>query len=81
MHRDQRRVEFYCRKYTAVYYIPLCSYGKEISGTIVFITVLQQYLGVACWSLVPKFAGPNPAEAVRFLRAKKSSAFLPSERK
>ena len=28
-------------------------------------------LGVACWPLVPKFAGSNPAEAVRFLRAKK----------
>jgi hypothetical protein len=30
-------------------------------------------LGVACWPLVPKFAGSNPAEAVGFLRAKKSS--------
>ena len=28
-------------------------------------------LGVACWPLVPKFAGSNPAEAVEFLRAKK----------
>jgi hypothetical protein len=36
-------------------------------------------LGVACWPLVPKFTGSNPAEAVRFLRAKKSSAHLPSE--
>jgi hypothetical protein len=35
-------------------------------------------LGVACWPLVPKFAGSYPAEAVRFLRAKKSSARLPS---
>ena len=26
-------------------------------------------LGVACWPLVPKFAGSNPAEAVGFLRA------------
>ena len=26
---------------------------------------------VACWPLVPKFAGSNPAEAVGFLRAKK----------
>ena len=24
-------------------------------------------LGVACWPLVPKFAGSNPAEAVGFL--------------
>ena len=38
-------------------------------------------LGVACWPLVPKFAGSNPAEAVGFLRAKKSSARLPSEGK
>jgi len=38
-------------------------------------------LGVACWPLVPKLAGSNPAEAVGFLRAKKSSARLPSEEK
>ena len=38
-------------------------------------------LGVACWPLVPKFAGSDPAEAVGFLRAKKSSARLPSEGK
>jgi hypothetical protein len=31
--------------------------------------------------LVPKFAGLNPAEAVGFFRAKKSSARLPSEGK
>ena len=37
-------------------------------------------LGVACWPLVPKFAGSNPAKAVRFLRAKKS-ARLPLEGK
>ena len=38
-------------------------------------------LDVACWPLVPKFAGSNPAEAVGFFRAKKSSARLPSEGK
>ena len=38
-------------------------------------------LEVACWPLVSKFAGSNPAEAVRFFRAKKSSARLPSEGK
>jgi hypothetical protein len=38
-------------------------------------------LGVACWPLVPKFAGSNLAEAVGFLRAKKSSAHLPLEGK
>ena len=36
-------------------------------------------LEVACWPLVPKFAGSNPAEVVGFFRAKKSSARLPSE--
>ena len=30
-------------------------------------------LEVACWHLVPKFAGSNPAETVGFLRANKSS--------
>ena len=29
-------------------------------------------LEVACWHLVPKFAGSKPAEAVRFLRANKN---------
>ena len=38
-------------------------------------------LGVACWPLVPKFTGSNPAEAVGFLGRKKSSARLPSEGK
>jgi len=28
-------------------------------------------LGVACWPLVPKFAGSNPAEAVGFLGRKR----------
>jgi hypothetical protein len=32
----------------------------------------------ACWPIVPKFAGSNPAEAVGFCRAKKNPkhAFL-----
>ena len=38
-------------------------------------------LQVACWPLVPKFAGSKPAEAVGFFRAKKSSPRLPSEGK
>ena len=35
-------------------------------------------LEVACWPLVPKFAGSNPAEAVGFFSAKKNRqhAFL-----
>jgi hypothetical protein len=35
----------------------------------------------ACWPLVPKFAGSNPAETVGFFRTKKSPAHLPSEGK
>jgi hypothetical protein len=35
----------------------------------------------ACWHLVPKFAGLNPAEAVGFFRAKNSPARLPLEGK
>ena len=38
-------------------------------------------LEAACWPLVPKFAGSNPAEVVFFFRAKKSSARLPPEGK
>jgi hypothetical protein len=39
-------------------------------------------LEVACWPLVPKFAGSHPAEAVGFLGRKKNfSAHLPSEGK
>ena len=38
-------------------------------------------LEVACWPLVAKFAVSNPAEAVGFFRAKKSSSRLPSEGK
>ena len=29
-------------------------------------------LEVACWPLIPKFAGSNPAEAVGFLRVNKN---------
>jgi hypothetical protein len=35
----------------------------------------------ACWPLVLKFAGSNPAEAVGYFRAKKFPARLPSEGK
>ena len=38
-------------------------------------------LEVACWPLVPKFAGSNLAETVGFFRAKKFSARFPSEGK
>ena len=51
------------------------------SGVLTFLAACTSGLGVACWPLVPKFAGSNLAEAVGFLRAKKSSARLPSEGK
>jgi hypothetical protein len=35
----------------------------------------------ACWPLVPKFVGSNPAEAVGFFRAKNYPSHLPSEGK
>jgi len=57
---------------------------KEINTNIfdVYMPVIGfGGLEVACWPLVPKFAGSNPAGALGFLRAKKSSAHLPSERK
>jgi hypothetical protein len=38
-------------------------------------------LEVACWPLLPKFAGLHPAEAFGFLGRKKSSARLPLEEK
>jgi hypothetical protein len=41
----------------------------------------RRWSELACCPLVPKFAGSNPAKAVKFFRAKKSSAYLPSEGK
>jgi hypothetical protein len=46
-----------------------------------FWDMMLKWSRVTCWPLVPKFAGSNPTEAVGFLRAKKSSARLPSEGK
>jgi len=64
--------------------LPWLSHGGP-SGEVYFIPCMKDDgfggLGVACWPLVPKFAGSNPAEAVGFLRAIKSSARLPSEGK
>ena len=61
--------------------------NKSFSGLQVDgggVTVTRSGFGgleVACWPLVPKFAGSKPAEAVGFFRAKKSSARLPSDGK
>ena len=63
--------------------IIICN-SKHLSQKILCVYTLGIGFGgleVACWPLVPKFAGSNPAEAVGFLRAKKSSARLPSEGK
>ena len=51
------------------------------SANIPPIMIIIGGLEVACWPLVPKFAGSNPAETVGFLRVRKSSARLPSEGK
>ena len=64
------------RLLTAVWFMPISFY----------ITKSYKHSGfggleIACWPLVPKFAGSYPAEAVGFLGRKKSSARLPSEGK
>ena len=61
-----------------------CQTGSYIINT--HVTVSNQASGfggleVACWPLVPNFAGSNPAEAVGFFTGRKSSARLPSEGK
>jgi len=58
--------------------------GKEEKGKDEAIPLPSGFGGleVACWPLEPKFAGPNPTDAVEIFRAKKkSSARLPSEGK
>jgi len=59
------------------------TYLLHVVGVIVILEISGfGGLEVACWLLVPKFAGSHPAEAVGFLgRKKKSSAPLPSEGK
>jgi len=54
---------------------------QNIKHYIIFEEVILLWyfsgLGVACWPLVPKFAGSNPAKAVRFLgRKNPQHAFL-----
>ena len=43
-----------------------CIRGNEISGSIKFFGGLE----VACWPLVPKFAGLHSAETIGFLGRK-----------
>jgi hypothetical protein len=61
---------YVCWEISTYFILSLCEGISGFSG-----------LEVACWPLVPKFAGSNPAKAIGFLRAKKSSAHLPSEGK
>ena len=56
-------------------------YVEKVQGWLTYDKSGFGGLELACWPLVPKFAGSNPAEAVGFFRAKKSSARLPSEEK
>ena len=60
---------------------------NDINGQLLLLLLLLLYfyivrpkfgfggLGVACWPLVPKFAGSNPAEAVGFLRGEKNPQY------
>ena len=69
------------------------NYFSSVIGSIIQVLCLLKYghyyplhsgfgdLEVACWPLVPKFAGSYQAKAVGFFRAKKSSARLPLEGK
>ena len=46
-------------------------YATESNSEVIFFFFISQTfnfggLGVACWALVPKFAGSNPAKAVGF---------------
>ena len=47
---------------------------KQASLNICVLFAVSGFGGleVACWPLVPKFAGSNPAEAVGFLRVNKN---------
>ena len=53
-------------------------HGKHVKIWVTYDSRGFGGLEVACWPLVPKFAGSNSAEAVGFFRAKKFSALLPS---
>ena len=50
------------------------SYWNFAATSLLIILKTSGFSGleVACWPLVPKFAGSNPAEAVGFLRVNKN---------
>ena len=64
-------------KKTWFFYSYLCCKAAKVSklGSENFCRILDESgfggLEVACWPLVPKFAGSNPTEAVGFLRVNK----------
>jgi hypothetical protein len=72
-----------CNKFKSIVnaVLSIRRYDKMIARSITYNIKGFGGIEVACWPLVSKFAGSNPAEAVGFLRAKKSSARLPSEGK
>ena len=56
---------------------PACWPDHGVPHYFVYVKSRVYGLGVACWPLVPKFAGSNPAEAVGFLgRKNPQHAFL-----
>ena len=46
---------------------------SKVSSTLTVYDSAFGGLEVACWPLVPKFAGSNPAEAVGFFRLRRGS--------
>ena len=52
--------------------MPYKTSSFDVIGIMLIIQSVSGFDGleVACWPLVPKFAGSNPAEAVGFFRAK-----------
>ena len=63
------------------------SHSKHSPNLVIGLMLLAPFVSInggfggleaACWPLVPKFAGSNPAEAVGFFRAKKKILSTPS---
>jgi uncharacterized membrane protein len=71
---------WYLQKYRSRIFVVVVD---VVAIIIIIIIIISGFGGLddACWHLVPKFAGSNPAEAVGFFRAKKSPARLHSEGK
>ena len=66
-----------CEKKSIYIYIYMCVCVCVCVCVYIYIYSGFGSLGVACWPLVPKFAGSNPAEAVGFLgRKNPQHAFL-----